>query len=267
MIISYFNSSRVGFFLPGFKIQAKELLAVREDVTYSVQERMEIRRDAEAILEVADVKEGSVVRIEAASMYNLISVLLKAEVPLTATCYDLADFYPLHVSRSEQNLLRFIDDEKTTRVMEPAGGLVLRFPSTVGQAPVIYLAFKQRLIQPDLKLSSFLLPEWSQPVQFHIAFLHENGIAFRQAEVDEILRRQMLGEAAPPEIYSYLSKGIGMVLHVAPKTFQYRYPEFSLEKIAHWSLDDLQEETTDLMQRLILKKSGLSEEERKDRYE
>src|SRR5665647_1100369 len=104
MIISYFNSSRVGFFLPGFKIQAKELLAVREDVTYSVQERMEIRRDAEAILEVADVKEGSVVRIEAASMYNLISVLLKAEVPLTATCYDLADFYPLHVSRSEQNL-------------------------------------------------------------------------------------------------------------------------------------------------------------------
>lgn len=240
---------------------------MREDVTYSIEGRMEIRRDAEAILEVADVKEGSVTRVEASSMYHLISVLLKAGVPLTATGYDLADFNPLHVSRSEQNLLRFIDDEKTTRVMEPAGGLVLRFPLTVGQAPVIYLAFKQRPIQPDLKLSNFLLPEWSQPVQYHLAFLHENGIAFRQTEVEEILRRQMLGEAVPPEIYSYLSKGIGMVLHVAPKTFQYRYPEFTLERVAHWSLDDLQEEITDLMQRLILKKSAVSEEERKDRYE
>jgi len=86
-------------------------------------------------------------------------------------------------------------------------------------------------------------------------------------EVEEILRRQMLGETAPAAIYSYLSQGIGMVFHVAPKTFQYRYPEFSLERVAHWSLADLQEEMTELMQRLILKKSALPEEERKDRYE
>ncbi len=240
---------------------------MREDVTYSIEERMEIRRDAEAILQVAGVQEGSVTRIEAISIYNLISVFLKAGVPLTATGYDLEDFSPLHVSRSEQNLLRFIDEEKMTRVLEPAGGLVLRFPSTVGQAPVIYLAFKQRPVQPDLKLSSFLLPEWHQPVQYHLAFLQENGIAFRQTEVEEILRRQMLGETAPAAIYSYLSQGIGMVFHVAPKTFQYRYPEFSLERVAHWSLADLQEEMTELMQRLILKKSALPEEERKDRYE
>ncbi|MPM35700.1 hypothetical protein SDC9_82293 [bioreactor metagenome] len=223
---------------------------VREDVVYSIEERLQIRRDAETILETAGVGSGSVTLVQGASMYHLISVLLKAGVPLWATTYDLADFQLAHISKSQQNLLRLTDDEKVTRVFEPENGLVLRFPETVGQAPVLYVSVKARPALSSLKLCQFQLPEWFSPVEYHLAFLDSEGFTVRQEEVEKYLLKQMLGETTPPEVYSYLSKGIGLVIHVAPKTFSYRFPEFTLEHVAHWPMDELQNELEEMMLRL-----------------
>ena len=223
---------------------------MREDVLYSIEERMEIRRDAEAILETAGVGAGSVTLVQGASMYHLISVLLKAGVPLAATSYDLESFQLAHISRSQQQLLRLTDQEKITRVVEPSNGLVLRFPETVGQAPVLYLGVKKREALPELKLCQFSLPECFLPIEYHVAFLGEDGFTVKQEEVDRYLIRQMQGLETPPEVYSYLTEGIGLVIHVAPKTFSYRFPELSLEKVAHWSMDELAREAEEMMGRL-----------------
>lgn len=223
---------------------------MKEDVVYSIEERVEIRRDAEAILETAGISAGTVTLVQGASMYHLISVLLKAGVPLLATAYDLEDFQVAHISRSQQQLLRLTDADKITRVMEPTQGLVLRFPETVGQAPVLYLSVKKREAQPGLKLCHFELPEWFLPVDYHVAFLGEDGITVKQNEVDAYLLRQMQGLDTPPEVYSYLTEGIGLVIHVAPKTFSYRFPELTLERVAHWSTDELQRELEEMMARL-----------------
>jgi len=219
-------------------------------VVYSIEERMEIRRDAEAILETAGISAGTVTLVQGASMYHLISVLLKTGVPLLATAYDLEDFQLAHISRSQQQLLRLTDEDKITRVMEPSNGLVLRFPESVGQAPVLYLGVKHREALPGLKRCQFSLPEWFLPIDYHVAFLGEDGFTVRQEEVDRYLLRQMQGLDTPPEVYSYLTGGIGLMIHVAPKTFSYRFPELTLERVAHWSTDELQRELEEMMARL-----------------
>ena len=223
---------------------------MKEDVEYSIEDRAAIRSDAEAILEAIGLPSASVALAEGKALYNLISVYLKAEIPLHATTYDLEDFSLAHVSMSEQNLLRLTDQNKNTKVFAPTKALIMRFPQTIGQAPVIYIGAAQREKQRALKLLQFQLPEWSKPIEYHLAFMDQEKMILKEDEVDKALLEQMQSEKKLPEITSFLSEGIALCLQVAPKTFSYRYPEFSMEKVAHWPFSILKEELEDLMERL-----------------
>ena len=69
----------------------------------------------------------------------------------------------------------------------------------------------------------------------------------------------MMGDADPcPELHSYLSAGIALAVHVAPKQFCYRFPEYAISRIAHWSLEDVQEALELIMEHLCLSKQPLT---------
>ena len=227
-----------------------------DDAGYSIIERQAIRRAAEATLSALDVPKGQVTRVEASSLLRLLELLFRARVPLKADCYDLAAFDVASLIYSQPNMLRIGDSELDERVFAVASGLVLYFPETIGQAPVIYLESEERQEQEHLHVTEFHLDEWSKPIRYHQALLDEERILYKADEVKAALRAEMMGGKHYPELLSYLTPGISLAIHVAPRSFSYRLPEFSLSQIAHWPLDELHETLSEVMERMINSKSA-----------
>ena len=210
---------------------------------------MAIRRAAESSMLALDLPIGKATQMEAESALSLLQLFRRMQVPLIAECYDLAAFAVQNIEFNRPDLLRISDTEGNLRVMEIAAGLILFFDETIGQAPVIYLEAKERPVQPHLYLAEQYLDEWSAPLLYHQALMAQGGqLIFQPEEVKARRLAEMQGEGEVlPELNSYITKGIALCIHVAPRQFSFRYPEYAISQIARWSIDDLAEELGDIM--------------------
>ncbi len=219
------------------------------DVDLTIEDRREIRQRAEKALQSQHVPIGKVTRLPAGRAAALLRSMAH-ESSLTVESYDLDRFALSGVQVLEDNLIKLIGDDGSERVMGLAGMVVASFPDTIGQAPVLFLATHERPVQPHLYLRELSLPEWSRPIHVHLAYRQGKTIFFTPDDMKRLMRQEMAGEVEGlGEIVSFLSAGIGAIVHVRPGQFTYRYPELSIEKIALWSLDDVYEELSGLMQR------------------
>ena len=226
-----------------------------DDASYTIEERQVIRRAAEAAMLALEIPVGQVTRLEAESCLGLLRFFFTAGIPLSAECYDLAVFDIASLSYTKPNLIRLGDHHDDQRVLQIAAGLVLFFPETVGQAPIIYLESRERPVQPHLYLYEHSLDEWSKPVLSHVALLDGAQIVIEPQEVIARKHLEMQGEAPPlPELLTFLTQGIALGIHVAPRQFCYRFPEYALSQIAHWSLQDLHEELQETMALVVRSK-------------
>ncbi|MGE5652828.1 MAG: hypothetical protein ACM3ZQ_00985 [Bacillota bacterium] len=220
------------------------------DAELTIEHRREIRQRAEQVLLTHHVPIGRVTRLTAAKAAALLRSLVY-ESSLTAESYDLDRYTLGGVQVLEDNLVKLVGEDGSERVMGLDGMVVASFPETIGQAPVMFLGTYQRPSQPHLYLRELSLPEWYRPVSMHLAYRQGKTIFFTPDDMKRLMRQEMNGEVhGLNEIISFLTGGIGAVVHVRPCQFTYRYPELSIEKIALWSLDDVYEELDELMQRV-----------------
>lgn len=225
---------------------------IPDDAGYSIAERIAFRRAAETSMAALGIPIGQVTRMEAQSSLELLSLFHDISIPLSAECYDLSSFVISDLKHTKPNLLRLVDPEGDQRVLEIAAGLVLFFPETVGQAPVIYLQSNERPPVANLYQVEHNLEEWSRPVCCYQALLGKEKLIFESAEVIAHKLAEMEGEVEPlPELLTFTTAGIALGIHVAPRQFNYRFPEFALTRIAHWSLDELQEILQETMNMMI----------------
>ncbi len=219
------------------------------DVELTIEHRREIRQRAEKVLQSQHVPIGNVTRLPATKAAALLRSMAH-ETSLAVESYDLVRCALAGVQVLEGNLVKLIGEDGSERVMGLDGMVVASFSETIGQAPVLFLGTYARPVQPHLYLRELSLPEWSRPLNMHLAYRQDKTIFFTSEDMKRLMRQEMAGEVdGLHEIISFLSAGIGAIIHVRPSQFTYRYPELSIERIALWSLDDVYEELNDLMQR------------------
>jgi len=227
-----------------------------DDASFSIEERQAIRRAAEATLKALDVPQGAATLLDGESALGLVALFSKAGIPMSAECYDLAVFDLMKVVYTKPNLLRLSDTEGDHRVFEIGSGLVLYFPETLGQAPVLYLEARERSQLPHLLLQEEQLEEWPRPVRFHLSLLGDEQLIYLKDEVISYLRQEMTASVPPlPELRAFITSGIALGIHVAPRQFCYRFPEYNISRIAHWQLAELQEDLQNTMNAMISLKS------------
>ena len=233
------------------------MILIPDDAGYSVSERQAIRRAAESSMAALEIPEGRVTRLEAQSCLELLALFHGAGIPLSADCYDLSSFDIASLRHTKPNLLRLGDAVGDQRVIEIDSGLVLFFPETIGQAPLFYLQSNARPLVPNLYLQELRLEEWSRPVCCYQALIDKEKLIYEPQEIIAHKRKEMREGLDPlPELLTYISSGIALCIHVAPRQFSYRFPEYALPRVVYWDLEELREELQESMEMMIDNKRG-----------
>jgi len=206
-----------------------------------------------------DIPPASVTRIEAQSCLELLTLFHDAGIPLSVECYDLSSFELRSLQHTKPNLIRLGDVNGDQRVLEINAGLVLFLPETIGQAPVVYLQSNERPPVPNLYLMEHRLDEWSKPIYCHQALLGKSELIYEPQSLIDHKRAEMEGMVDTlPELLTFISAGIALAIHVAPRQFSYRFPEYALTRIVHWDINDLQEELQETMESMMKAKRELT---------
>ena len=224
-----------------------------DDASLSIEARIMIRRAAEETLTALDLVPG-VMFLDAPSCLGLLNLYYAAKIPLNAECYDLSSFSIANLSVTQPDLIRLGEANGDQRILAIANGLLLYFPDTLGQAPVLYLASKAREVQENFYLSEIQADEWSKAIQYQEVFIRDNQLIYSHEEVLAQKKAELEGATPLPQLFNYLSQGIALAIHVAPTTFSYRFPEYAITQVAHWPIQELHETMEEVWERMTVNK-------------